>query len=118
LNARAALVTRGLAEMTRLGLAGRGNPSSGSRPSLVLSRSVSYKSPTLDEKKTHNRATPSTPPLYRTVAEHLETWLELASAGQFDGQGDHPTPRAYVRQAFRKYLECGIVACGFARAGL
>ena len=26
--------------------------------------------------------------LYQTVAEHYETWLELASAGQFDGQGD------------------------------
>ena len=29
------------------------------------------------------------PLLYQTVAEHYETWLELASAGQFDGQGDH-----------------------------
>ena len=38
------------------------------------------------------------------------------SAGQFDGQGDHHTPRAFVRQAFRKYLECGIFAHGFARA--
>jgi hypothetical protein len=37
-------------------------------------------------------------------------------AGQFDGQGDHHTPRPYVRQAFRKYLECGIFAHGFARA--
>jgi len=50
------------------------------------------------------------------VAEHFETWHELASAGQFDGQGDHHTPRPYVRQAFRKYLECGIFAHGFARA--
>ena len=54
-------------------------------------------------------------PFYRTVAEHFETWLELSSSGQFDGQGDHHTPRAYVRQAFRKYLECGIFAHGFAR---
>ena len=53
--------------------------------------------------------------LYRTVAEHFETWLELASAGQFDGQGDHHTPPAYVEKAFRKYLECGIFAHGFAR---
>ena len=43
-------------------------------------------------------------------------WFELASAGQFDGQGDHHSPRPYVRQAFRKYLECGIFAHGFARA--
>jgi hypothetical protein len=41
---------------------------------------------------------------------------ELASAGQFDGQDDHHTPEPYVRQAFLKYLECGIFAHGFARA--
>nr|WP_246765571.1 transposase zinc-binding domain-containing protein [Aminobacter sp. SR38] len=50
------------------------------------------------------------------VAEHYETWLELASAGQFDGQGDHHTPKPFVRKAFAKYLECGIFAHGFARA--
>ncbi len=50
------------------------------------------------------------------MAEHFETWLDLASGGQFDGQGDHHTPRSYVRQSFRKYLECGIFAHGFARA--
>jgi hypothetical protein len=50
------------------------------------------------------------------VAEHYETWLDLASAGQFDGQGDHHSPKPYVRQAFEKYLECGIFAHGFARA--
>ena len=42
--------------------------------------------------------------------------FELASAGQFDGQGDHHTPKPYVRKAFCKYLECGIFAHGFARA--
>ncbi|OLP06240.1 hypothetical protein BLL52_2471 [Rhodoferax antarcticus ANT.BR] len=31
--------------------------------------------------------------------------LELSSAGQFDGQGDHHTPPAYVEKAFRQYLE-------------
>lgn len=54
--------------------------------------------------------------LCRTTAEHLEPWLDLASAGKFDGQGDHHTPKPYVRQAFRKYLECGIFAHGFIRA--
>ena len=49
------------------------------------------------------------------MAEHFETWFELASAGQFDGQGDHHTPPVYVEKAFRKYLECGIFAHGFAR---
>ena len=32
----------------------------------------------------------------------LQAWHELASAGQFDGQGDHHTPKPYVRQTFRK----------------
>jgi len=52
--------------------------------------------------------------LYQTIAEHFETWHELASAGQFDGQGDRHTPKPYARQAFRKYLECGTFAHGFA----
>jgi ribosomal protein S27E len=33
--------------------------------------------------------------------------LSSLVAGQFDGQGDHHTPPAYVEKAFRKYLECG-----------
>jgi hypothetical protein len=50
------------------------------------------------------------------VAEHYETWLNLASAGQFADQGDHHSPKPYVRKAFAKYLECGIFAHGSARA--
>jgi hypothetical protein len=26
--------------------------------------------------------------LYQTIADHFKTWYELASAGQFDGQGE------------------------------
>jgi hypothetical protein len=66
--------------------------------------------------KLYNPRHPERTLLYQTIAEHFETWFELASAGQFDGQGDHHSPRPYVRQAFRKYLECGIFAHGFARA--
>ena len=66
--------------------------------------------------KLYNPRHPERSLLYQTIAEHFETWHALASAGQFDGQGDHHTPRTYVRQAFRKYLECGIFAHGFARA--
>jgi Putative transposase/Transposase zinc-binding domain len=66
--------------------------------------------------KLYNPRHPERTLLYQTVAEHYETWLELASAGQFDGQGDHRTPKPYVRKAFAKYLECGIFAHGFARA--
>ena len=47
---------------------------------------------------------------YRTVQSHFETWLAL-STGQ-----DDASPPAHVEQAFRRYLECGILAHGFARA--
>ena len=66
--------------------------------------------------KLYNPRHPERTLFYQTIADHFETWHELASAGQFDGQGDHHTPKPYVRQAFRKYLECGIFAHGFARA--
>lgn len=66
--------------------------------------------------KLYNPRHPERTLLYPTIAEHFETWHELASAGQFDGQGDHHTPKPYIRLTFRKYLECGIFAHGFARA--
>jgi hypothetical protein len=66
--------------------------------------------------KLHNPRHPERTLLYQTITEDFETWFELVSAGQFDGQGDHHTPKPYVRQAFRKYLECGTFANGFARA--
>ena len=65
--------------------------------------------------KRYNPRHPERTLLYQTVPEHCEAWLELASAGQFDGQGDHHTPAPYIEKAFRKYLECGIFAHGFAR---
>jgi hypothetical protein len=49
--------------------------------------------------KLYNPRHPERTLLYQTIAEHFETWHELASAGQFDGQGDHHTPKPYVRQA-------------------
>jgi hypothetical protein len=72
--------------------------------------------PAVSPPKLYNPRHPERTLLYQTVAEHYETWLDLASAGQFDGQGDYRTPKPYVRQAFGKYLECGIFAHGFARA--
>ena len=45
---------------------------------------------------------------YRTVQSHFETWLAL-STGQ-----DDASPPAHVEQAFRRYLECGILAHGFS----
>ncbi|CAN5689765.1 IS91-like element ISVsa3 family transposase [soil metagenome] len=66
--------------------------------------------------KFYNARHPEKTLLYRIVAADVETWRALASAGQFDGQGDHHTPSTYVTQAFHKYLQCGIFAHGFARA--
>ena len=66
--------------------------------------------------KLYNPRHPERTLLCQTMAEHFETWFEMGSAGQSDGRGDHHTPKPYVRQAFRKYLECGIFAHGFARA--
>ena len=66
--------------------------------------------------KLYNPRYPERTLLYQTIAEHFETWFELASVGQFDGQGDQQTPKPYVRQAFGKYLECGIFAHPFARS--
>ncbi len=42
--------------------------------------------------KLYNPRHPERTLLYQTIAEHFETWHQLASAGQFDGQGDHRTP--------------------------
>jgi hypothetical protein len=46
--------------------------------------------------KLYNPRHPECTLLYQTVAEHFETWLDLASAGRFDGQGDRHTPKPYV----------------------
>jgi hypothetical protein len=58
----------------------------------------------------YRRRRPEHTPLYRTVQGHLETYLALAQDGQGEG-----VP-AYVEREFRRYLECGILAHGFARA--
>lgn len=47
---------------------------------------------------------------YRTVQAHFATWLELARGPCGE------SPPAYVERSFRRYLECGILAHGFARA--
>jgi hypothetical protein len=47
---------------------------------------------------------------YRIVQAHFETWLALAAGPE------ETAPPAYVEQAFRRYLECGILSYGFARA--
>jgi len=58
----------------------------------------------------YRRRQPERTLLYRTVQTHLATWLTR----QEDGAGAS-APAATERE-FRRYLDCGILAHGFARA--
>ena len=58
----------------------------------------------------YRRRKPEESVLYRVIQENLSTFLERA-AGWGSGRG-LPT---YVRQEFERYLDCGILANGFAR---
>ena len=60
---------------------------------------------------TYRRRQPERTVLYRTVQTHLATWLELTRERPLGGS----TP-AHLEREFRRYLECGILAHGFARA--
>ena len=60
----------------------------------------------------YRRRRPEHSILYRTVQQHFETWLAPCREGH---DGDGPVPE-YVEREFRRYLDCGILACGFARA--
>jgi hypothetical protein len=61
----------------------------------------------------YRRRHPETTALYQVVQQHLETYLALAGEDDWDGQ----RVPAYVELEFRRYLECGILAYGFGRAG-
>ncbi len=62
----------------------------------------------------YRRRQPERSTFYQVIQGHLETWL--AGCRQADEEG---LPSAgYIEQDFRKYLECGILAHGFARARL
>ena len=56
------------------------------------------------------RRRPEETVLYRVLQEHLGTFLELASR-----RGGGKSLPTYVRQEFERYLDCGILANGFAR---
>jgi len=62
--------------------------------------------------RVYRRRRPERAPLYHTVQKHLETYLARAREGH-DQCGGVPQ---YVEGEFRRYLECGILARGFARA--
>ena len=66
--------------------------------------------PTLSGTRCYQRRRPEHTLWYRTVQAHFATWLALAAGS------DEAAPPAYVEQAFRRYLECGILAHGFGRA--
>jgi len=55
---------------------------------------------------------PSESVLYRCVQQHLETWLVQCR----DGHDDEWSVPEHVEREFRRYLDCGILAHGFARA--
>jgi len=60
----------------------------------------------------YRRRYPERTALYQVVQQHLETYFALAREDDWDGWG---VP-AYVEREFRRYLECGILAYGIARA--
>ena len=49
--------------------------------------------------------------LYQLVREHLESFLEEGRRSSEHGEG-YP---AYVEQTFRRFLSCGVMACGAAK---
>jgi len=57
----------------------------------------------------YRRRQPERTLLYRTVQTHLATWLER----HHDAPGR--SAPALIEREFRRYLECGILANGFAR---
>jgi len=58
----------------------------------------------------YRRRRPERTLLYRTVQTHLATWLAFWN----DGAG--ASAPAVTEREFRRYLDCGILAHGFARA--
>ncbi|MCI0657583.1 MAG: transposase zinc-binding domain-containing protein [Acidobacteria bacterium] len=77
----------------------------------VVSSDLSRRSAFPDGAKgEYRRRRPEETVLYRVVRDHLATFLDVVS--RRGGMKDLP---AYVRQEFERYLDCGILANGFAR---
>ena len=60
----------------------------------------------------YRRRQPERSAAYQVIQGHLEPWL--AGCRQADEEGSPVA--AYIEQDFRRYLECGILAHGLARA--
>jgi len=65
---------------------------------------------TVAKSKRYQRHEPEATPLYKIVAEHLETFLREARE-----KHERALPQ-YVERELREYLKCGILAHGFLRA--
>jgi hypothetical protein len=61
--------------------------------------------------RVYQRRQPERTAAYQIVQHHLETWLSTTREAHPD---DNPVPY-YVERDLRKFLECGILAHGFAR---
>jgi len=63
------------------------------------------------------RRRPEQTALYQDVQQHLETYLAIAGEDDWNAQRVPAyVERAFFNQSGRRYLECGILAYGFARA--
>jgi hypothetical protein len=60
----------------------------------------------------YRRRRPQQTVLYQVVQGNLETWI----VHRQDPEGIEGGVAAYIERDLRGYLECGILACGFARA--
>ena len=63
------------------------------------------------ESAVYRRHDPEKTALYQIVRERMNTFFGLADARSGEGRG---LPR-YVKDAFCRYLKCGILAHGFLR---
>ena len=59
-------------------------------------------------RRLYARRRPEETVLYQLVREHLESFLDEGRRRSEHGEG-YP---AYVEQTFRRFLSCGVMACG------
>ncbi len=79
---------------------------------VFVSRSPAQSVPTASKTAVYRPCRPAHTLLHKVTREHLETYL---AGGDQTGALDAPVP-FHAESAFRRYLECGILAHGFARA--
>ncbi len=77
-------------------------------------RSGAHSGPAHDGRCTgvYRRRRPERTVLYQVVQCHLEGWL----AQHREADPDHDPGPWYVERDYRRYLDCGLLCCGFARA--